>query len=68
MDQVKFAEDSFLNTWSDIVCLGRFKDCLPQILFDPILNTLTQIWVLAASFNHYEIFSLKKEKYKYKEQ
>ena len=49
MDQVKFAHDSLLKNWSDIVCLGRpyhfkfFKDCLPQSLLDPFLDTLSQV-------------------------
>ena len=42
MDQVKFVKDSF---WSAMVSLSipyhfkSFKDCLPQILFGPFLNT-----------------------------
>ena len=38
-----------LNIWRSMVCLGRphlfkfFKDCLPQILFGPFLNTLSQM-------------------------
>ena len=50
MDGVKFVEDSLKKVWSDIICLGRpyhfkfFKGCLPQILLDPFLNTLTHLW------------------------
>ena len=49
MDQVKFAEDSFLKTWNDMVYLSRpyhfifFEGCLPQISLHPFLNTFSQI-------------------------
>ena len=51
MDQVKFLED----IWSDMIWRSRpchfqfFKDCLPQILLGPFLNTLTQIFLQANS-------------------
>ena len=47
MDQVKFVEDNYLKNWGGMVCLSRshsfkfFKDCLPQILLGPFLNTLS---------------------------
>ena len=40
MNQVKFVEDSFLNIWSNMVCLNRpyhfkfVKSCFPQILLN----------------------------------
>ena len=49
MDYVKFVEDSLWKIWSIMVCLGSpyqfkfFKGCLPQILLDSFLNTLTHI-------------------------
>ena len=46
----KFVEGSLQKICSDMVCLAKaylfkfFKDCLPQILLGPFLNTLTQIF------------------------
>ena len=36
---IKFVGDSLTKTWRDMVCL---KGCLPQIVLDPFLGTLTQ--------------------------
>ena len=38
MNQVKFVEDSFQKIWREF-----FKGCLPQILLDPFLNTLSYL-------------------------
>ena len=52
MDQVKFVKDSLQKIWSDMFCLGRpyhfkfFKDCLPKILLEPFLNSLTHIFLI----------------------
>ena len=56
VNQVKFAEDSILKIWSDMICLSRpyhvkfFKDCLPQILLGSFLNTLSYTVFLLVSF------------------
>ena len=53
MDQVKFVKDSLSKIWRGKICIKQtiflqiFKGCLPQILFGPFLNTLTQI-----QYNH----------------
>ena len=52
MDQLKFVKDSLQKIWSDMFCLGRpyhfkfFKDCLPKILLEPFLNSLTHIFLI----------------------
>ena len=49
MEQLKFVEDSLYEIWKDMVCLSKqylftfFKGCLPQILLDTFLKTLSQI-------------------------
>ena len=49
MDQLNFVEDRLWKSWSNMVWLSRphhfkfFKDCLPQILRGPFLNTLTHM-------------------------
>ena len=42
MDQVKSVEDNLYRRYH----FKFFKGCLPQILFAPFLNTLTQITCL----------------------
>ena len=43
--------DSLQKVWRDMVCLSRpypfkfFKGCLPQVLLDPLLNTLSQMFL-----------------------
>ena len=55
MDEVKFVEDSHKKIWIGMVCLKQtiplqiFKGCLPQILIDPFLNTLTHFSSLLPS-------------------
>ena len=49
MDQVTFVEDFLSKFWINMICFSRlyhfkfFKDCLPQILLSPSLNTLTKL-------------------------
>ena len=52
MNQAKFVKHSLKKVWSDIVSLKLpkwpyhfkiFKDCRPQILLDPFLDTLTHL-------------------------
>ena len=56
MEQVKLVEDSlkFEGVWPDLARpypFRSFKGYLPQILFGPFLNTLTQITVTNISNN-----------------
>ena len=50
-DKLKICGRQPLKIWSDKVCLGGpyhfkfFKDCLPEILLGPFLNTLSKIYV-----------------------
>ena len=43
------------------ISLQIFKGCLPQILFDPFLNTLTHFWCIRRFYEHkrgfHEIYS-----------
>ena len=56
IDQVKFVEDSLWKTEKVMVCLKQ--SCLPQILFGPFLNTLSQILLLILHKYYYPwIFS-----------
>ena len=43
MDQVKFVEDSLEAAEGRPYHFKFFKDCLPQILFGPFLNTLSHM-------------------------
>ena len=47
MDQVKFVEDGPLKN----IPSNFFKGCLPQILFGPFLNTLSQIIITIVRYS-----------------